>query len=46
MNLLNNVKGKLKPLALQHGDDVVKENGKMLMSVSEGNHNGHLYRQA
>lgn len=40
--LLNDVEGKLQPLPLQHGDEVLEENGQMLVSVSERDQDGHL----
>ena len=41
-NLLHNIEAKLKPLSLQHGDEVAQEDGEMLVAVPEGNHYGNL----
>lgn len=40
--LLDDVEGKLQPLPLQHGNEVLEEDGQVLVTVSEGDQDGHL----
>lgn len=40
--LLDDVEGKLQPLPLQHGNQVLEEDGQMLVAVSERDQDGHL----
>lgn len=41
-HLFNHIEGKLEALSLQHGDEVLKEDGKMLMPISKWNQDRHL----
>lgn len=43
--LLDDVEGKLQPLSLQHGDEVLEEDGQMFMAVSKWNQERHLQEQ-
>lgn len=40
--LFDDIKGKLQPLSLQDGDEVLEEDGEMFMAVSKWNQDGHL----
>lgn len=40
--LLNDVEGKLQSLPLQHGKEVLEEDGEVFMTVPERDQDGHL----
>jgi hypothetical protein len=41
-HLFNDIKGKLKPLFLEHWNQVQEKNWKMFMAIAERNENCHL----
>lgn len=42
--LLNDIEGKLQSLPLQHGKEVLEEDGEVFMTVPERDQDGHLQR--